>query len=222
MTEYIDDYKIILIGNECVGKTCLFKKLFLGEFKEKYTRSIGLDKRIYKFKINIDNKGINEEKNLGIKLYDSPGELRFLKILNRNIKGTNATIILYDITNRKSFDDIENLINVIKENNPTINGNINYVIFLVGNKLDLIDDGDNKRQVTEEEAKILCEKHNIVWGGEKSIKNMDKNELEEMMKEFIKEIYNKIGEIKIIAHRPPISFHFTRPHHQIIPKCVIF
>ena len=86
MTEYIDDYKIILIGNECVGKTCLFKKLFLGEFKEKYTRSIGLDKRIYKFKINIDNKGINEEKNLGIKLYDSPGELRFLKILNRNNK----------------------------------------------------------------------------------------------------------------------------------------
>ena len=49
----------------------------------------------------------------------------------------------------------------------------------------------------EEDAKILCEKNNILWGGEKSFKNMNKNELDEMIKEFIKEIYNRIGKIKI-------------------------
>ena len=134
----------------------------------------------------------------------------------------DGKIIIYDITNRNSFCEVEYYINIIKERIPPKNRKINNVIMLIGNKLDLIDKDDNKREVTEEEAKILCEKHNILWGGEKSFKNMDKNELEEMMKEFIKEIYNKIGEIKIIAHRPPISFHFTRPHHQIIPKCVIF
>ena len=49
----------------------------------------------------------------------------------------------------------------------------------------------------EEEAKILYEKNNILQGGEKSFKNMNKNELDEMIKEFIKEIYNRIGKIKI-------------------------
>ena len=108
-------------------------------------------------------------------------------------------LLLYmiDITNRNSFNSIENWINIINERNPPKDGKINYVTMIIGNKLDLINENNNVRQVTEEEAKNFCEKNNIIWVGEKSFKYMNKNELEEMMKEFIKKIYNKIGQKKI-------------------------
>ena len=41
---------------------------------------------------------------------------------------------------------------------------------IIGNKLDLINENNNVRQVTEEEAKNFCEKNNIIWGGEKILK----------------------------------------------------
>ena len=217
----IEDYKIILLGNEEVGKTVFFKKLLTGEFRDKNIKSIGIDKKNYEFEINIENKKVKKNKNLGFNLYDLTGIEKFRSITVTYIKHSDGIIIMYDLTNRNSFDSIENWINIIKELIPSFDGITKYVIMLIGNKLDLIDDKVKTRQVTEEEAKILCEKHNIIWGGEKSFKNMNKNEIEEMMKEFIKEIYNKIGEKIIKKMKIPSSFKYERRHHHI-PKCIFF
>ena len=217
----IEDYKIILLGNEEVGKTVFFKKLLTGEFRDKNIKSIGIDKKNYEFEINIENKKVKKNKNLGFNLYDLTGIEKFRSITVTYIKHSDGIIIMYDLTNRNSFDSIENWINIIKELIPSFDGITKYVIMLIGNKLDLIDDKIKTRQVTEEEAKILCEKHNIIWGGEKSFKNMNKNEIEEMMKEFIKEIYNKIGEKIIKKMKIPSSFKYERRHHHI-PKCIFF
>ena len=91
---------------------------------------------------------------------------------------------------------------------------------LIGNKLDLINDEDNKRQVTEE-AKILCKKHNILWGGEKSFKDMNKNELEEIMKEIIKEIYNKIGKYRKKELFTAEDFLKSKYRRNQKPYCII-
>ena len=131
-------------------------------------------------------------------------------------------LLLYmiDITNRNSFNSIENWINIINERNPPKDGKINYETMIIGNKLDLINENNNVRQVTEEEAKNFCEKNNIIWGGEKSFKDMNKNELEEMMKEFIKKIYNKIGQKKINPIELTIPKNNRRRRGE--PGCIIF
>ena len=59
------DYKIILIGIARVGKTSLLEKLLTGKLREKYIRSIGIDKRNYQIQNNINEKGIKKEKNFG-------------------------------------------------------------------------------------------------------------------------------------------------------------
>ena len=91
---------------------------------------------------------------------------------------------------------------------------------IIGNKLDLINENNNVRQITEEEAKNFCEKNNIIWGGEKSFKDMNKNELEEMIKEFIKKIYNKIGQKKIKPIELTIPKNNRRRRGE--PGCIIF
>ena len=215
----IEDYKIILLGNEDIGKTTFFKKLLTGEFRDKYIKTVGLDVKNFQININIEKKEI-KNKNFGFKLFDLTCSEKFRTITASYINRSDGIIIMYDITNRNSFDSIENWINIVRESIPSKDGKIKYVTMLIGNKLDLIDNNNNKRQVTEEEAKILCNKHNILWGGEKSFKNMNKDELEEMMKEFIKEIYNKMGE-KII--KPLKILHpLKHEHRHQIPKCIFF
>ena len=90
---------------------------------------------------------------------------------------------------------------------------------LIGNKLDLIDFQKDKRQVTEEEARIYCQKNNIIWGGEKSCKDLSKDELLEIIKDFILQIYYLIGE-KIVKKLAPIR-NYHHPRHAP-EKCLIF
>ena len=217
----IEDYKIILLGNEEVGKTVFFKKLLTGEYRDEYIKTIGLEIKNFEINISIENKKVKENKSLGFKLFDLTGIEKFRSITVTYTKSSDGIIIMYDLTNRNSFDSVEYWINIVKERIPLEDGIAKYVIMLIGNKLDLIDDKVKTRQVTEEEAKILCEKHNIIWGGEKSFKNMNKNEIEEMMKEFIKEIYNKNSEKIIKKMKIPSSFKYERRHHHI-PKCIFF
>ena len=61
----IDDYKIILIGNQGVGKTNFFRKLHTGKFYEKYIPSVGIDRIKYNFSSNLVDNGIVAEKNFG-------------------------------------------------------------------------------------------------------------------------------------------------------------
>ena len=73
-----------------------------------------------------------------------------------------------------------------------------YVIFLIGNKIDLIGVDGKERMVTEEEAKSICQEKNLVWGGECSVKNIEFSELQEKFKNYVKVIYDKVGE-KIVT-----------------------
>ena len=68
-----------------------------------------------------------------------------------------------------------------------------YVIILIGNKLDLVEEDETLRAVTEEEAKEMCDKNNMVWGGEQSIKSIDNNELNSLFEGYVNDIYQVVG-----------------------------
>ena len=103
---------------------------------------------------------------------------------------------MYDITDRKSFDNVEMWVNSIKDSIDSGN-NSKYEIFLIGNKLDLINEEGKERQVTEEEAKDACNKFNMIWGNELSTKDIKYDDLKNIFEKYVRDLYQKVGEKQV-------------------------
>ena len=79
-------------------------------------------------------------------------------------KNSEGIFLLYDITNKSSFENINYWIDSIKEVlGPTTMKDAKYAVILIGIKLELIEEGKAHREVTEDEAKEMCEKNNMIW-----------------------------------------------------------
>ena len=61
----------------------------------------------------------------------------------------------------------------------------------------MVEDGEKEREVQEEDAIKICEKNNLIWGGERSTKTIDKLELRKIFGEYMAEIFSRIGEKKV-------------------------
>ena len=178
-------YKIILLGNSGIGKTSFFDILSTGRFYEIYIFRRGLNNRTFYVDIINDKE---EKKSINVHLFDTAGQERFRSILANYYKGSQGALLIYDISDRSTFDSVEIWVNSLNE---TLNDTIDTkcVIILIGNKSDLIDSDDKKREVTEEEAKIVCEKFNLIWGGEISVKNIEYEEIRKLFETYVKQIY---------------------------------
>ena len=185
-------YKFILLGDKLVGKTCIFEKLFFSKFSKGNTSTIGIDYEYLNYEIEIEENSKKLKKNVKIKLYDTAGQERFRSITESYINNSNGIIIVYDITKRKSFDDVIEWVRSIEEKSGKID-QIKACIFLIGNKKDLVEgkEGEKNRKVQINEAKILAEKYNLIWAGECSAKDFPKDKFEDIMKNFAKKIYSK-------------------------------
>ena len=193
MSEENIEYRIVLIGNTAVGKTSLFKKISTKVFLEKNISTIGMDKKTLQFELDIDGA----KKGFSISLVDTAGQERYRSITKSYYKESDGILLLYDVTNRDSFKNVNIWLDSIKE----VIGNhkdSKYLIILIGNKIDLIGVDGKERAVTEEEAENMCKEKNLVWGGECSVKDIDYSELEEKFKSYVKLIYDKVGEKKVV------------------------
>ena len=188
-------YKIILIGNSQVGKTTFFKKLTKKIFTERNISTIGIEKNKLTKIISVpkdpfDSSSPEEEIEFSIEFFDTAGQERYRSITSTYYKNSQGLLLLYDISNKQSFDDHEIWINSVIDNlGETEKSKKDYSLLLIGNKIDLED----QRQVTKEEAIEICEKMNIGWGGEISIKDLSFDKLEEKFSEMVKHIYKDIG-----------------------------
>ena len=187
MSEQKLTYKMIILGDAAVGKTSLFKKLTTEQFDPKVISTIGIDKRTLSIVINTEDEG---EKDLDIYLFDTAGEERYRTISVSYFRDSKGLLMMYDITKNESFQNIEDWLKNIKE---SLGDNDDYLMILLGNKLDLVNINKDEREVDTEEAKIFCEKNNIFWGGECSVKDIAIEDLKNMFKSFIEEIYKKVG-----------------------------
>jgi len=187
------NYKIVLIGNSSVGKTALFRKIETGEFYDINISTIGIGKKTLYMDIEEDNNGKKIKKNICVSLYDTAGQEKYKATTLNYFKGADGIILMYDITNRGSFDNIEEWINSIKESIGNAHS-LEYIIMLIGNKLDLVDEDEQNRTVKEDEAEDICHKFNMIWGGEISIKNIKYDDLIKLFNQFIEKIYKIIGE----------------------------
>ena len=187
------NYKIILIGNTDVGKTALFRKMETGEFSDKNISTIGVAKKTLYTPVEVDINGKRIKKNICVSLYDTAGQEKFKSITLNYFKETEGIILMYDITKRESFDNVEAWINSIKESIGSSHSS-EYVIILMGNKLDLVDENSNNRKVTEYEAEDICNKFDMIWGGERSVKDIKYDDLIKLFSEYTGKIYKIIVE----------------------------
>ncbi len=186
-------YKIILLGDSSVGKTCIFKKITTGQFNEKIISTIGMDRRTLYLEINTSKQGEPEHKqNCDIQLWDTAGQERFRSITKNYYASSQGLLFIYDITKRETFENLDEWFKNVKDDLGIDN---NYLIFLIGNKLDLAEEKTENRQVTLEEAENKCKENGIVWGGECSAKNFSEEEFKDMIKKFSEQIFQKVGYI---------------------------
>ena len=187
------EYKFILIGNSGVGKTSILRFLATGEFPEDTISTIGVDKKTLDVSFEVDENNKKIKKDFIISLLDTAGQEKFRSIARNYYQGADGILLLYDITDRKSFDNIDMWTDSINE---TLGQKYNskYAIILIGNKLDLVTEDNDKREVSEEEALDICKKYKMIWGGERSIKILEFDELKKLFAEYVKYVYNEIGE----------------------------
>ena len=195
------NYKFILLGNSGVWKTSIFRYLSTGVFSENNISTLGIEKKTLYYSYEIEEKEKNKNKikikkimkDFTISLFDTAGQEKFRSITLNYYKLAEGILLLYDITDRASFDSVETWINQIKDAIGAKDG-AKYVIILVGNKFDLVKEDESNRKVKEEEAQNACEKYNIIWGGEQSIKAIQFDELNKLFEKYVKIVYNYIGE----------------------------
>ena len=128
-------YKIVLIGDPCVGKTNILSRFINGVFIENTRATIGVDFGVTT--INVDDKKIKTQ------IWDTAGQERYRAIASAYYRMASGIVIVYDITNKLSFDHICSWINEVKLHVPQAN------ILIVGNKTDL----EHLREITNDDAK---------------------------------------------------------------------
>lgn len=193
-TENKITYKMIIVGDSAVGKTCIFKKITSGDFSEKSISTIGVDRRTLNFTINSEGKEIE----IDVQLWDTAGQERFRSITSSYYKSSQGLLLMYDITRKETFDNIENWIKSIRD---SLGEEEKYLIVLIGNKVDLANEKPESREVTLEEAENICNEKKVYWGGECSAKDFTEKELNELFTKYTEEIYKKVGQNIIKAQK---------------------
>ena len=139
-------FKLIVIGDENVGKTSIINRFKSNQFSDTYQPTVDLDfQSIYLY---IDNQIVT------LLLYDTAGQERFRSLIPLYTKNSHIILLIYDTTNYDSFSNIEKWYSSLSDKNKK-----EAIFFLVGNKIDLKD----QRKVTEEEGKIYADGHNYIF-----------------------------------------------------------
>ena len=173
-TGYDMIFKIILIGDTSVGKTNILTKYLSDEFDPNSKATVGVEFGTKNFKI--------ENKIVKVQIWDTAGQERYRSITNAYYKGAKGAFIVYDIANKKTFDDIEKWISDLRTNSDE-----NLSIILIGNKTDLND----KREVTTEEGKNKAELYKFAFIETSAFNG---NNIEKAFNELITDVYKKNHE----------------------------
>jgi Ras-related protein Rab-1A len=142
--EYDYLFKLLLIGDSGVGKSCLLLRFADDSYTESYISTIGVDFKIRT--VQLDGKTVK------LQIWDTAGQERFRTITSSYYRGAHGIIVVYDVTEADTFKNVQTWLHEI--NRYACEG-VNR--FLVGNKCDLA----SKRQVETAAAQTLADSLNI-------------------------------------------------------------
>ncbi|XP_032681878.1 ras-related protein Rab-10 [Odontomachus brunneus] len=137
-------FKLLLIGDSGVGKTCILFRFSDDAFSTTFISTIGID-----FKIKtVELRG----KKIKLQIWDTAGQERFHTITTSYYRGAMGIMLIYDITNEKTFENIVNWLRKIDEH-----ANEDVEKMILGNKSDMED----KRVVSTEKGEAIAREHGI-------------------------------------------------------------
>ncbi len=152
-TKYDLSFKMIVIGDAGVGKSCLSGRAIKGKFDAEYSSTVGFE--FLTFNTQIDNKIIK------LQIWDTCGQEVYRSLITNFYRNASLAMMVYAINSRESFIHINQWLKEIKiQSHPDVK------IILIGNKIDLEDE----RQVSTEEAKKFKEENQILYFEETSAK----------------------------------------------------
>jgi Ras-related protein Rab-6A len=138
--------KLIVVGDQSTGKSCILNRFVNEIFEENYQATIGLD---------FQSKNVTiHDQDVRLILYDTAGQEKFRSLIPMYIREAQIILLIYDIANKESFDSIPRWIQEVLDVK-----NSEAVFALVGNKNDL----ETERKVTYEEGKKFAEENNFIF-----------------------------------------------------------
>ena len=165
--------KVVLVGDSGVGKTNIMSKYLKNEFREDSKATVGVEFGSKQF--NIQGHQVKAQ------IWDTAGQERFKNIQASYYKGANGILVVYDITNRESFEHLNSWLIEIEKN-----GNKNVYKLLIGNKSDLERKTKKKEEKKEDNEEIKNNEENK----ENEILDEKDNKNEEENNEYQDELNN--------------------------------
>ena len=132
-------FKVLLLGNSDVGKSSLLLRYVDSVWNDAFVPTIGVDFKVKTLNIN--------DKKIKMQIWDTAGQERFRTVVATYFRGAHGILLLYDVTNKDSFKNLENWLIEIEKNAQE-----KVLKILIGNKCDLNDD----REITTEEGKAFA------------------------------------------------------------------
>ena len=139
-------FKIIIIGNSSTGKTKIIDRYLKNNFEDNSIPTLGFQMNKKEFQI--------EQDKITVQIWDTAGQEKYNSLTSSYYKNAKGALVVYDITDKGSFNKIEKLVDDLKNGSDK-----NIYIILVGNKNDLED----QRKVTKEEGEKFAQEHNYIF-----------------------------------------------------------
>ena len=205
--QYDISFKLIVIGDSGVGKSCLTTQAVRNNFMEFYQATVGFEFLTFNLRINSNV--------VKLQIWDTCGQEVYKSLISNFYRNCSLALIVYAINNRTSFEHAENWLNDLKnQSNPNVR------VFLVGNKSDL----EQERQVSKEEAEKFKEEKKLDVFMETSAKTGEnaRNVLLEaakiLYKDYLKARQN-LGEGETLDDDKGEKLERKKPKNKTGKKC---
>ena len=143
---YDEKCQLLIIGDSTVGKTSILSRFANGTFNSNYLATVGLD--------NFTKDETIDDKNVRIKICDTAGQERYKALTKGFFRNAQGIMIVYDVTNQESFENLKNWIQSIKDNMG--NDFLERIpIVIIGNKID-----SDEREIKTEDGETFCKQQN--------------------------------------------------------------
>ena len=138
-------FKIVVVGDSSVGKTAIIRKFALGSFDTQICPTVGADFTMKRF--------LSGDQNTKLSIWDTAGQERFRCLIPAFYRRAQGTVLVYDVSNRRSFDHLDDWLLEIEQYTTE-----KHVKMLVANKVDFLDIA-----VSQEEGKAFARRHKMLF-----------------------------------------------------------
>jgi Ras-related protein Rab-11A len=153
-TQYDLSFKIIVIGDSGVGKSCLTNKATKNIFEDTYNATVGFEFFTFNIKIN--------DKIVKLQIWDTCGQELYRSLITNFYRNSSLAIIVYAVNQKESFDSIEMWLRELRTHS-----NPDAKVFLIANKIDLTE----QRKIKTEDGESYAKKNNLTKFMEASAKS---------------------------------------------------